>query len=215
MSEPSWTDELEKYQRVATGIEPAAVVTTKDALTWRIVWGLGVALTLGAFALANPMRRFLEDFGTTLAFWLGFPRRLRSLNLRFLRHECRHVTQFVLFGWAVPVLGWFLGRRVRALAGVLPMGVVYALLPLPAGLALGRYLLEADAEETAWRACLRDGTLTPEAVLARAESFGALLAGPAYLYAWPWAKRCLRARAARVIRTTARTGAISRPRPWE
>lgn len=204
----SWTEELSKYQKLATEIEPAAVVTTKDGLGWRLLWGLGVALTLGIFALAMPLRRFLGDFGTTAGPWLGFPRALPALDPRFLRHECRHVTQFAWFGWVAPVLGWFLGRRLRAVAGMLPMGVAYALLPLPAGLALGRYLLEADAEEASWRAGLRDGTLDAAEVRRRAESFGRLLAGKEYLYAWPWAVPGPRKRAERALRESVRAGEV-------
>lgn len=204
----SWTERRDTYQRLAAEIEPAARVTTKDGFAWKLLWGLGVALTLGVFAAAMRLRRFLEDFGTTVGCWLGFPRRIEEIDPRFLRHECRHVTQFTWFGWAFPVLGWFFGRTVRAVAGVIPMGVVYALLPLPAGLALGRYLLEADAEETSWRAGLRDGTLAPEQVRLRAASFGALLAGGAYLWAWPWAVSGLGKRAERVIRETVRSGRL-------
>lgn len=204
----SWTDDLAKYRAAATAIEPAARVTTKDGAGWKALWGLGVALTLGIFAAAMPLRRFLEDFGTTAGCWLGFPRTLTALSLRFLRHECRHVTQFVWFGWAFPLLGWCFGRTVRAVAGMIPMGIVYALLPLPAGLALGRYLLEADAEETSWRAGLRDGSMDAREVRRRADAFGEMLAGKEYLYAWPWAVRGLRKRAERVISGSVRSGSV-------
>jgi hypothetical protein len=204
----SWTEDPMWYGEIAERIEPAARLTTKDGPGWRLLWGLGVALTLGIFAVAMPLKRFLGDFGTTVGCWLGFPRALASIAPRFLRHECRHVTQFTWFGWAVPVLGWFFGRTVRAVAGVLPMGIVYALLPLPAGLALGRYLLEADAEETSWRAGMRDGSLDGAEVRRRADVFGAMLAGREYLYAWPWAVRGLRRRAERVLREVVRSGSI-------
>jgi hypothetical protein len=208
MNMNSWTLDKEKYRCLAAAIEPAACVTTKDSTWWKVLWGLGVTLTLGIFAAAMPLRRFLEDFGTTVGFWLGFPRRLTEIAIRFLRHECRHVTQFVWFGWAFPILGWFFGRKVRALAGVIPMGITYALLPLPVGFALGRYLLEADAEETSWRAGLKDGTLNEYDVKERALTFGALLSGKAYLWAWPWAVSGLTKRANRAIAETVRSGRL-------
>lgn len=199
MSEATWVTERFRYRRAATAVEPAATLTSKDGLAWRVLWWLGAVLTLGVLPALLPLRRFLEDFATAVGPWVGIPRRWPSVTPRLLRHECRHATQFTWFGWLTPVLGWCFGRRVRAAAGVLPLGVAYALLPLPIGLALGRYWLEADAEVAAWRGGLADGTLPPADVRARATEFGRLLAGPSYGFAWPWAVRCLRRRAEREV----------------
>jgi len=200
----SWLDDKLKYEALAESVEPAAVLGSKDAPGWRALWWVGAVLSLGVLAALVPLRRFLEDFASGVAIWVGFPPRAASIGFRWLRHELRHVTQFVAFGYLVPVLGWLplglLGRRVRAVVGVLPYAVVYVLgLPLPLGLALGRYYLERDAEVTAWRAGLADGSLTPAYVRLRAETFGRLLRGRAYGFACPWAVRDLRRAAEREV----------------
>jgi hypothetical protein len=186
----SWTDERQKYDAIMREVEPAAMLCTKDHWFWSAAWWFLAVITLGLIAIKMSKRRFLDDFATTLGPWHGYPRQWSRLSKRLLVHEGRHTTQFVFCGYFVPVLGWIpgsFGRKLRAVVGLLPMAIVYGLLLLPIYFALGRWLLELDADRTSWRWQIRNG-YTPEQVLVRASRFGNLVTSGAYLWAWPrWA----------------------------
>lgn len=179
----SWVDQKGQYQAIARSIDPAAVVLTKDHWLWSAAWWALAVLTLGLIAIGMPKRRFLEQYATTLGPFHGYPSSWPRLSRRLLVHECRHTSQFVFAGWFVPVFGWLFGRKARAVAGLLPMAIVYGLVVLPIGFALGRWLLELDADRTAWRWQLRNG-YSADQVRARAEAFGRKVCGAPYLWAW-------------------------------
>ncbi len=85
----------------------------------------------------------------------------------------------------------FFSRTVRAVAGLPFFAVVYLLLPLPLGLAAGRFYLELDADRAAWRLALREGWMTNGEVLVEAGRRAESLSRGIYLFAWPrsWASR--------------------------
>lgn len=197
----SWTDDLAAYQRLAEGIEPVAVVGSKDSCLWTALWVAGVVLTAGALALGVSLRRFLEEFATTFVTRQGYPTAWPTLSRRIVAHESRHTTQATWFGWLVLPLAW-VSRRVRAWLGAPFFAAVYFLLPLPIGLAYGRFRLELDAEVAAWRRGLREGWLSEREVRELATMQAELLSSGAYLWAWPrvWTVPAYAAAAAAVLR---------------
>lgn len=196
----TWTNEQAHYQAIATSIDPAAIVMTKDHPFWAASWWALVIVTLGVFALAMSKQRYLEQFATTLGPAEAFPRRWSSLDPGVIAHESAHVKQFVFCGWFVPILGWFLGRRWRAIAGFLPMLLVYGLLPFPIGLAYGRFRLELEADKAEWRYLLHSGATTL-VVRDRAEARARSLSSGDYAWSWPraWALRAYDKAASAVI----------------
>jgi hypothetical protein len=183
MERVSWIDDREQYQAIAAKIDPAATLFTKDHWVWTAAWIGLIVITLGLAAIGMPLKKFLERYATTLGPFHGYPSAWPALSKRLLVHECRHTTQFVFAGWFVPVLGWFFGRKVRAVCGLLPMAVVYGLVIFPIGLALGRWLLELDADRTSWRWAIRNG-FGAGWVRERAARFGRQVCGGPYLWAW-------------------------------
>lgn len=204
----SWLDDRVTYQKLAESIEPVAVVQTKDSWVWIALWVLGVVLSLGVFALGMPLRRFLEDFATTIVTRQGYARTWPKLSRALVAHESRHTTHAVWLGWWAFPITW-ISRRLRAWFGGLPYAVLYFVLPIPMGLAAGRFYLELDADRAAWRRGLREGWMSPEEVLARADRRGETLASGAYGWAWPGplARRSYR-RAARKITALRAAGAL-------
>lgn len=181
MSTNSWVIHKQKYQRIASEIEPAARLSTKDALLWKAVAAILMVVSFGRLGY----RRFLDDYATTFGPIQAYPVGLDGLSTRLLVHECRHTTQAVWLGWSFPVLGWFFGRRVRAYAGLPLMAVLYLLFPLiPVGMCLCRWLFELDADRASWRWMLRNG-YTAGMVTVRAEEFARKVCGGAYVFAWP------------------------------
>ena len=192
----SWTERRSEYERLAHSISDVIVLTTKDAWPWKVI-----AYGLAIFSLWRfPPRRFLEDFATTIGPIQAYGRAWPRLDRRTVVHEGRHTLQFLFFGWFVPVLGW-LHRRVRVWCGLLLMGLLYVLIPLPIGLAYGRYRLELDADAYSWRRALEEGWLDADGVRRRAREFAETVSSAAYLWAWPrpWAVRGFARRAEREI----------------
>jgi hypothetical protein len=189
---PSWVDERERYETIARAVEPAVVLSTKDAWGWTAAWvGLLVLVTLvslgvGTHFFLKKMSRstFLGRYATTLGPLQGYPRGFERLSRSLLVHEARHTTQAVGFGYAVPVLGWLPFRRFRAVVGLLPMGLVYGLLPVPILVCYGRYRLELDADRASYRWMLRHGYSISE-VRERSRRFADRVASGAYLWCWP------------------------------
>ena len=182
----SWTDDRAKYEAIAETIEPAAMLVTKDSWFWPAAWWTLVVVTLGLFALGMSKKTFLEDYATTLFPIQGYPSAWGALSTRLLVHECRHTTHCVWLGYLIPVLGWIpgrTGRHIRAWCGAPFYVVLYALFLLPTVFALGRWLIELDADRTAWRWQVRNGYKVEE-VLERARAFGERVCSGRYFWAW-------------------------------
>jgi hypothetical protein len=196
----SWVRERYKYQKLAEAAEPVAVVTTKDHWGWTALYVLGCALTLGVLALGISRETFLEKFATTFITRQGYPRAWPSLSNRVVVHESRHTTQSTWFGWLFAPVAWA-NRRLRAWLGVPGFALAYFVLPLPIGLAAGRFYLELDADKAAWRRGLREGWLTPDEVLRHAARRAETMSGGAYVWAWPrpWARGSYRRAADRIV----------------
>lgn len=184
----SWILERAKYQRIAEEIEPAARVGTRDAWTWTALWVVGVVLTLGLLALKMSRKKWLEGVAAAVGPWQGYPRRLETLECRRIAHESRHTTQATCFGWLFLPIAWT-NRTLRAVLGLPVFAAVYFVLPLPLGLAAGRFYLELDADRASWRLALREGWMTSGDVLVAAGRRAESLSRGIYLYAWPrsWA----------------------------
>jgi len=180
----SWLDEREEYQIWAEVEEPIAVLEDKSAWYWTALYVLGVVFTLGFLLFGISLRRFREDFATTLITRQGYPARWASLSRRVVVHEGRHTTQATWFGWLFFPIAWT-SRRLRAWLGVPGFAAVYFLLPVPVGFALGRFFLELDADKRAWARCLSEQSMTPADVTSHAERRWRTLSGGSYFWAVP------------------------------
>ena len=177
----SWTDRRAEYEQVARNQSPVVILITKEHGFWRCV------ATLLWLASAGRFRRetFLDQYATTLGPIQAYPQSWPTIPEWLIVHESRHTWQCERFGWLVPVLGWFFGRGMRTWVGLIPMGIVYILLPLPTLFAWGRMRLELDADIASWAASLENGWQTPDEVYARALHMADQLSGAPYLWAWP------------------------------
>lgn len=199
----SWADNREYYGKRLAEVEPDVILTDKDHWFWAAAWWVLVICTFGLFALGMSRKRFLEQYTTTLALVMAVPRQYFGINLRLATHELAgHGAQFIFAGWFAPIVGWFFGRRVRAFAGLLPMALVYGLLPLPAGLCYGRYRLELEADIVSWRWALQSGYWGPLGILNHAFTRIDKVSGGAYFWPWPkpWVRKGYLAAAKRVIK---------------
>jgi hypothetical protein len=135
-------------------------------------------------------KRYLEDFASTFGPTQKYPAGWDKLSKRLLAHECRHTTHCVWLGWAIPIVGWFFGRRVRAWCGLCLYAPLYLLVLLPMGLAYFRYQAELDADRFAYGWALRHG-YEKERIVQRASEFAKLVSGGSYGWAWPraWTTR--------------------------
>jgi hypothetical protein len=117
--------------------------------------------------VVRPRCRRVATLGRTIYVPAGWTRWPAADRFVILRHELVHVAQFERYGW----LGTLL---------------LYALLPLPIGLAYGRARLEWEAfEETLRATAIVRG---PEAVHDPRlhEAIVRAFTGPAYGFMWPF-----------------------------
>jgi hypothetical protein len=182
----TWVDERERYQKLASSIDPAAKVCVKEESWIMIVasWALFL-VTFGMF----KRDVFMQGFGTTLGPWEYYSRTKEALSRHFVAHESYHVVQFRKLGlWIHPILG-------------IPANIlVYGILPLPIFLAYGRYKIEMNAERFALKYYLEDGA-TEQQVIDRAVYFAEMITSFRYLWCWPkpWAVKSARKMALEVI----------------
>lgn len=195
----SWTVERFRYQKIATSIEPAAVVVTKDSWLWTALYVLGLILTLGLLRLAFSRRRFLEDLAVTVGPWQGYWRGLRELRNELVAHESGHTTQTTWFGWLFFPIAW-INRKLRSVLGLPGFAIAYFLL-LPVGFAFGRFYLELDADRRAWRLGLKEGWMSTGEVLVNAGIRAELLSSRTYFYTWPksWSAKAYEKMAREII----------------
>jgi hypothetical protein len=181
--EPSWADDREKYQEIASKIEPSVRIETKDKWYWKILAVFAAIFTFGGMS----RKKFLESYGTTIGPIQGYPRQIVQLREPFLVHEARHTRQCRFFGFGFsPWLG-------------LPVFVIlYFLIPLPIGLAYGRYRLELDADLVQWRWMLSNG-YAPNQIRDEALRRGKDVGGGSYGWSCPWSKWGYKRAAEKVI----------------
>lgn len=152
----------------------ARIVDKSGWLWWLVGWLLRVS-TLGRL---RHFDHYVTTIGPIIAVPPGYPRD-QAFFLYLLHHEVEHVRQFKRFGFG------------SAWLGVLPMAIVYLLLPLPMGLAWGRYRLERGAMLAELRAMMRHNEDT-RTLKARVTSMARQLSGPDYAWAWPSQRRIRR-----------------------
>jgi len=175
----SWVECRDEYEDFAEDYFPAKILPN-DAGWIKVVAWIKCIVTFG---VCKP-QDFLDRFAFTLGPNQYFPGSMNYLAERTIVHECRHSWQYSLFGWAVPIAGWFFGKRVRAWCGVPFFLFFYFILFLPLGLAYFRWILEADADysECSW---MIQNKYTKEEVMDEARGFGHLVCGSDYGWAWP------------------------------
>jgi hypothetical protein len=180
----SWVIEKFRYEKIAHEIESAVTLKTKDHWFWTGLWVFLVVISFGLYALKMSLRDFLEKWATTIGPIQGYPREYSRLSRRLLVHEARHTWQCIVAALFVPVFGWVPWRRWRAYVGLLPMGLVYGLLPFPVLICYGRYRLELDADISRWRWAL-ENRYGPEEIRSHAARRVNTVGGSAYFYPWP------------------------------
>lgn len=191
----SWTDPQHRprLELLAKTFDKSIKLYTKDNWFCRaIAWILCTLYTIITLGFKRYDREaFFTRFATTIANYHFYPKEWSPWQVETtLPHEGRHTKQLKWMGYGLhPLLG---------LSTSLP---VYAFLPIPIGLAYGRFYMELDAERTTWKWKLENNIITPSEVRTRAESFATTVAGPAYFYCWPksWAIKKFKKEAEEVI----------------
>ena len=187
----TWVVTKFRYQQIASQIEPAAKLTTKDHWIWPIIWWVMYSFvfifTLGfcckLFKRNMSLEIFLKEYATTFGPLHAYPRQFDKLSKRLLVHECRHTTHCVWLGWLIPIVGWFCGRRVRAYCGLPLYALFYLLIFFPIGLAYFRYRIELDCDVAAYKWALNNG-YDPNSVRERSIQFAEKVSGWSYGKAW-------------------------------
>ena len=188
----SWTEHRIEYEALAHSINPNVVLVEKDkSVFFKSLWYLMSIFTFGIYAKSTSLETFLHDYATAIGPLHGYSSRLAAISEATLIHECQHTNQSQFFGWFVPFVGWFFGPKVRAYAGILPMFLFYVVLPLPFGLAYGRFLMEYLAEKRKLEWMASTGRFSSRYIRDVGMHFCGVLCGPTYFYSWPrkWAEK--------------------------
>ncbi|RIL05503.1 MAG: hypothetical protein DCC71_10090 [Proteobacteria bacterium] len=168
----SWLAERARLEAIARAIEPSVRLVPKEGALWRALGALAAAATLGGIA----RQTFLRDYATAIGPLQGYPRDWSAARVEAtLVHEARHTRQA---RWCGLGLHPWLGLPLFAL--------LYLGLPLPAGIALPRFLFELDADRASWRHALAAGA-APDDVRARAAAFASRVCSGHY--GWPIPRR--------------------------
>jgi len=170
----SWTKDFKRYEQIVEEIEPASVLITKDHWIFKVI---------ATLIFWMPNKKWLEEYATTFFPLQAYPSQFGALSTRLLVHECRHTTHCVWLGRLVPILGWFFGRHVAAWCGAPFYIVLYAFTLFPIGIAVARWLIEFDAEYTAWKWQVRAWHKVQD-IRPRAKSFGLKVCGWPYFISW-------------------------------
>lgn len=169
---------------------PFARVSPKRGWFWTALHYLVLVVTFGA------NRSFRSRYWTTIAHCIGYPDgyTLGDYDVSILRHERIHLRQTERTGWVFLVLltlglaligrRWGWTRAVAFFVGVLPYSLAYLLLPLPAGLAGCRYLIEREAYLESVRCAIERGG--QDAAPAAIEHAVSQLSSGAYAWTWPF-----------------------------
>jgi len=127
----SWVDDSRSSDLIALYKNQGVSVELKEGWFWEtIAWMLYIV----TFTLYKR-DKFLKQFATTIGNKVGFPRDWSFRQVDYVMpHEGQHVRQ-----------GKICGLCISPWLGLLPFGILYILLPIPAGFAYFRYLFEKDA----------------------------------------------------------------------
>jgi hypothetical protein len=168
----SWTAEHARLEAIARRIEPSVRLQVKEGPFWRALAVLAAIATAGGISRTT----FLRDYATAIGPLQGYPRGWSTERVEAtLVHEARHTRQA---RWC--------GLGVHPWLGLPVFGLLYLALPLPAVVALPRFLFELDADRFAWRHALASGA-PPDQVRKRAAEFaGRVCSGH---YGWPVPRR--------------------------
>lgn len=159
----------EEYCRLT---EMGLVITSKDQFMpwlWTFIHYFLLIITFGK--MDNFRSEFTTTFGKYIVFYDGW--RPHSPGVRsfiVLRHEFEHTKQYKKLGLGSYTLG------------VIVMGLLYLLVPLPTVLAWFRYYFERGpylAGIKAWH----EAGYYPDV-----EKYVEIISGPAYVWAWPFKK---------------------------
>jgi hypothetical protein len=148
----------------------SARIIKKDGWFWSLLNCLILVVTCGG------NRRFLTGYITTIGPWIAVPSSWWQTSVvqrqKILRHELVHVRQFRACGLGSAVFG-------------IPLMFLLYLLPLPIGLAYGRYRIERAGYLEGIRKLVEDnassGRITLEIDAAVSE-----LTGSHYGWTWPF-----------------------------
>jgi len=171
----SWLTKKDELQTYARSIDKSIILTDKSSWFWTAIAWLLFIISFGK----SDRSRFLKIFATTLGPIQAYPEGWTVNQVKsVIPHEARHTVQARRFGLFISP--W---------VGLPFMGLAYALLPLPVGLAYFRFWLELDAERFSWEWKLQHKEITIDEIGWRATTFAYTVAGIDYLYPWPqsWA----------------------------
>lgn len=140
----SWVTEFSRFQREAKQFDPSIKLKTKDnTLSYIAAWIVYII----SFTRTSR-EKYLKETATAIGNIHYYPREWTVDQVeRTLPHEARHTRQ-----------ARRLGLNIHPMVGLLPMAIIYFLLPIPILFALGRFWMELDADEAKYRYLLkRDG----------------------------------------------------------
>lgn len=123
----------QKYEELLNNMPYGAKLIYKEGLFWNILHWIVFVITFGS------NKTFKDGYCQTFGKWICVPTSWKSLNpyyvgrLATLKHELIHVKQYKTYG-----LG-------SATLGMIPVGILYLLIPIPIGFAWFRWLFEREA----------------------------------------------------------------------
>lgn len=168
----SWLAERARLEAIARAIEPSVRLVPKEGPFWHALAALAATATLGGISRDT----FLRDYATAIGPLQGYPRAWSAVRVEsLLAHEARHTRQA---RWC--------GLGLHPWIGLPLFALLYLGLPLPAGIALPRFLFELDADRAFWRHALAAG-MPPDEVRARAVAFASRVCSGHY--GWPIPRR--------------------------
>lgn len=166
-----WTTNKTKLEALAKSIDKSAKIYTKDNwFCYSVAWLLFV-ISFGFF----KREKFLEGFATTIGHMVFIPKEWSYEACEWtLVHECRHIKQF-------RVMGLF----IHPMAGLPIAMVVYLFLLFPVYLAIGRVLLEYDADVFEYKYMIKEKGVSASTLVAVVVSRAITLSGVGYLFPAP------------------------------
>lgn len=161
----------ERYAMLVKDLQQQGVTIESKESRW--YWK---ALAFILKVLSFGKIEFMKNFSTTTGAIIGVPADWDTWDLRLryevLKHESKHIEQYKRFGFGNI---WF---------GAIVVGIAYAFLPFPIGLAYCRAMIEREGYAESMRVIVQlDG---PDAARAAKSFFVSQYTGPNYLWMWPF-----------------------------